>query len=186
LVTAEEESVMATETADGRDRVVVVEVTPSFDQFFVKEYPRMVALAYSLSGSRGVAEEIAQEAFLKAHRSWDRIASYDKPGAWLRRVTINLATSQLRRRLIEAKAVARLGRSQIDPVSHLSPEKANVMNAVLKLPRRQREAVVLHYLEDLPVAQAASILGVAETTLKTHLQRGREALARSLEQEGEL
>ncbi len=78
--------------ADDSDPYVLKVVEP-FEGFFDREYPRMVAVAYAVSGSRWAAEELAQEACLRAYRSWDKVSGYDKPGAWLRRVTINLATS---------------------------------------------------------------------------------------------
>jgi RNA polymerase sigma-70 factor (ECF subfamily) len=67
----------------------------------------VVELAYALSGNRAGAEDIAQEALLRAHRDWHRVGSYQHPGAWVRRVAANLATSALGRRLIEARALAR-------------------------------------------------------------------------------
>ena len=56
--------------------------------------------------------------------------------------------------------------------------------AVRVLPRRQRESFVLHYVDALPIDEIAEVLEVAETTVKTHLQRGREAVLRSLGREG--
>ena len=52
-----------------------------FEEFYLHEYSTVVGLAYALSGSRWAAEDMAQEAFLAAHRNWDRIAEYEKPGA---------------------------------------------------------------------------------------------------------
>jgi len=65
--------------------------------------------AYALTGSWEAAEDATQEAFLRAHRDWERVGRYDQPGAWVRRVAANLAVSALRRRLAEAKALLRLG-----------------------------------------------------------------------------
>jgi hypothetical protein len=58
----------------------------AFEQLYRSDYRRLVALAYGLSGSRTAAEELAQEAFLAAHRRWDEVGAYDDPSAWLRRV----------------------------------------------------------------------------------------------------
>src|ERR671924_123652 len=80
----------------------------TFEALFLSEYRRVVELAYALSGSRAGAEDIAQEAFLRAYRDWDRVGSYEHRAAWVRRVAANLATSGLRRRLVEARALARL------------------------------------------------------------------------------
>ena len=141
----------------------------------------MVALAYALSGSRWAAEEIAQEAFIRAHRSWPKVSGYDKPGAWLRRVTANLATSHLRRRMVEVKALSRLALRRTAALPPHPVEEAALWSAVAALPVRQRQAVALHYLEGLPVAEIAGVLGMSESTVKTHLQRARHALAATLE-----
>ena len=158
----------------------LVSVAEDFDRFYLREYPRMVALAHVLSGNRWAAEEIAQEAFIRAHRSWKKIVGYDKPGAWLRRVTVNLATSHLRRRLVEAKALALMagGRTSVVP-EHPEDEDA-LWTAVVGLPRRQRQAVALYYLEGYSIAEIAHVLELNESTVKTHLQRGRQTLARIL------
>ena len=86
---------------------VAVEASETFEDFYVREYPAVVGLAYALSGSRSGAEDLAQEAFLAAHRGWDRIGGFDEPGVWVRRVVANLSVSTIRRRVVETKALAR-------------------------------------------------------------------------------
>ncbi len=135
----------------------------------------MVALAAAVSGSNLAAEDIAQEALVRAYRRWDRVGRLDKPGAWLRRVTINLALSNRKRAATELKARLRIG-----PQRTLSPAPADhdhVWAAVRSLPGQQRAAIALHYLEDRPVAEIAEILDCAESTAKVHLHRGRTSLA---------
>ena len=144
-----------------------------------RHYRSVVALAYALSGSRSAAEELAQDAFLEAHRAWDRIAGYDDPAAWVRRVVVNRSVSRVRRRVAEGKALARVaGRRQV-PAELPAPE-AGFWEAVRRLPTRQAQAVALHYLEDRPVAEIASILDISAETVKVHLHRGRRALAQTL------
>jgi RNA polymerase sigma-70 factor (ECF subfamily) len=157
-----------------------VSIAEDFDGFYLREYPKMVALAAALSGNRWVAEEIAQEAFLRAHRSWKRIAEYDKPGAWLRRVTINLATSHLRRRLVEVKTLAMTAIRRASPLPAHPDGDEELWTAVGRLPKRQRQAVVLHYLDGYTIAEIGDVLEMDGSTVKTHLHRGRQALARSL------
>lgn len=65
-----------------------------FDRFYRRELPAIVAVVAAVSGHQQ-AEEIAQEALLRAHRDWSRIQRYDKPGAWVRRVALNLASSSV-------------------------------------------------------------------------------------------
>ena len=137
-------------------------------------------------GSRESAEDLAQEAFLAAHRKWARIAAYEQPGSWVRRVVANLSISAFRRRLTEAKALGRLALGQASTLPELSAEDAQFWRAVRALPRRQAQVVALHYLEDRSVADIADALGIAPGTVKKHLHDGRRQLAGRLElEEGE-
>jgi RNA polymerase sigma-70 factor (sigma-E family) len=161
----------------------VVRLPGRFEYFYLEEYPKVVALAYALSGSRMGAEDIAQEAFLRAYRDWDRVGSYEHQAAWVRRVAANLATSGLRRRLVEARALARLAGRRDPTVDPLAGEDARFWVAVRALPRRQAQAVALYYFQDLSVQQTATALGCAEGTVKAHLAKARAALARQLQPE---
>jgi RNA polymerase sigma-70 factor (ECF subfamily) len=163
---------------DGESKAV--RLPGRFEYFYVQEYPRVVALVYALSGSRVGAEDIAQEAFLRAYRDWDRVGSYDHQAAWVRRVAANLATSGLRRRLVEARALARLAGRRQPAVAPLPAENAEFWAAVRSLPSRQARAVALYYLEDLSIQQTAVVLDCAEGTVKAHLAKARKALARRL------
>ena len=150
-----------------------------YEDFYRKEYPAMVALAAAVSGSFVAAEDLAQEALTRAYRRWERVSAYERPGAWLRRVTINLALSRRRQLASETKLRLRLASpAASDPEPG---EDAHVWAAVRRLPARQRAAVALYYLEDLPVAEIAGILGCSESTARVHLHRGRTALASMLE-----
>lgn len=158
-------------------------VPETFEAFYEREYPRIVALAFTLSGSRSGAEDLAQEAFLAAHRRWSEIASFDRPDAWVRRVVANRAASLVRRRMAELRALARLGRQPV--VAELPPSSEEFWAEVRALPRRQAQVLALHYLEDLPVAEIGRILGLATGTVTAHLHAGRNALARRLQEEEE-
>lgn len=152
-----------------------------FDEFYAREYPSIVTLTYALSGSRWAAEDLAQEAFIAAHQRWEQVGGYERPGAWVRHVAANLAASAFRRRISEAKALARAAAGQTPSVSEMSEDGADFWSAVRSLPRRQAQVVALHYLEDLSVTEVASILGTAEGTVKKQLHDGRKALAHRLE-----
>jgi RNA polymerase sigma factor (sigma-70 family) len=161
----------------------VVRLPGRFEYFYLEEYPTVVALAHALSGSRTGAEDIAQEAFLRAYRDWHRVGSYEHQAAWVRRVAANLATSGLRRRLVEARALARLAGRREPAVEPLAGEDAQFWVAVRALPRRQAQAVALYYFQDLSVQQTATALDCAEGTVKAHLAKARAALARQLQPE---
>lgn len=158
----------------------VQEPPEAFEDFYRREYAAVVGLAYALSGNRWAAEDLAQDAFLAAHRSWSRIAQFDQPGAWVRRVVSNLAVSAFRRRMAEGRALGRIVRRQSPVVGELSADDAEFWRAVRALPRRQAQVVALFYLEDRPVAEVAEILDMAPGTVKKHLYDGRHTLARRL------
>lgn len=152
----------------------------AFTTFYRGELPKIVALAAAIAGHQR-AEDIAQEALLKAHREWGRISRYDKPGAWVRRVAINLATSNLRRLDAERRALARLkGRRSLDAPP---PEVDGFWTLVRQLPPRQAAAVALHYLDDLSVAEVAAVLECAEGTAKAHLHKARLTLSERLKEQ---
>ncbi len=161
-----------------------VSVGEDFDSFYRREFPSMVALASSLGASPQVAEDLAQDAMVKAHRNWKKIGQYDNPGTWVRRVTINLATSSGRRKTSELKAKMRLRSTAtyVPPMS--SPSTEPVWEAVAELPAKQRAAIALHYLEDRPVSQIAEILECSPSTAKVHLHKARTRLAEVLGAEG--
>ena len=161
-----------------------VQLPGTFEHFYLQEYPTVVAIAYALSGSRTGAEDIAQEAFLRAYRDWDRVGSYEHRVAWVRRVAANLATSGLRRRVVEARALIRLAGRWEPAVDPLPAENAEFWAAVRALPSRQAQAVALYYLEDRSIQQTAAVLGCAEGTVKAHLAKARRALARRLQVDG--
>jgi RNA polymerase sigma-70 factor (ECF subfamily) len=154
-----------------------------FDAFFRRELPALVALARALCGPAH-ADDAAQEAMLVAYRRWPEVAGLDRPDAWVRKVLVNLATSVLRRRAAEARAVLRLG-SRPAVYAELEPRNEQFWEAVRRLPRRQAQVVALHYVDDLGVAEIADLLGVAEGSVKQHLSRARSALARTADRWGE-
>lgn len=78
-----------------------------FDAFYRDNYRPVVALVYTLTGTRHAAEDIAQEAFLRSHKSWGAVREYDRPEGWVRVVAMNLARSHLRRIGAETRALSR-------------------------------------------------------------------------------
>ena len=156
----------------------------TFEAFYQQELKAVIGLAYALSGSRVAAEDLAQDAFLAAHKNWDKVSQYDKPQAWVRRVVANMSVSLFRRKVREAKAIARMrGNDTVLPA--LSESDDEFWKAVRALPKRQAQAIALHYLEDLSIAEIADILECAQGTVKVHLHKGRNRLAERLGHHGE-
>lgn len=148
----------------------------TFDAFYRRELPDLVAFAAALAGP-AAADDIAQDAMLVAYRRWDTVSVMDVPAAWVRRVCANRAVSSLRRRGVEVRALLRLSARRPDEPPPLDGDAAAFWGEVRRLPRRQAQAVALFYVYDLGVAEIARTLGCAEGTVKVHLSRGRAALA---------
>jgi RNA polymerase sigma-70 factor (ECF subfamily) len=156
--------------------------TEPFEVFYRREYVRMVAVARALLRYGSAAEDLAQESFLAAHRHWDRIGGYDDPGAWVRRVLVNRATSFHRRRGAEWRALTRLGgRAGEDTLPELTPQATEVWLEVRRLPRRQAQATVLHYVDQLSVEEIGQVMGCSPGAVKAHLHRARARLSQRLE-----
>lgn len=148
-----------------------------FEAFFRAEYPNLVG-ALSVAIGPEQAADVAQEAFVRANARWSRVRTMDRPGAWVRRVALNLTLdhhrkAQRRRRINPLLATE----SRVE----LVPEDRDLADAVAELPAAQRLAVVLHYLLDMRVAEVAFELGIAEGTVKANLHRARSTLRRRLE-----
>ncbi len=150
-----------------------------FDGFYRVNYPPVVRLAYSLSGSMQVAEELAQEAFVAAHHRWRRIVAFDRPDLWVRRVVINRAISYRRRNAVERRALERM-RDRRATHSEIVLDDEEVWTALRELSPRQAQVLALVYVEDQPIAEVAAILDLGEETVRTHLKRGRHALQEKL------
>jgi RNA polymerase sigma-70 factor (ECF subfamily) len=162
--------------------------TEAFDTFARRERASLVTFAWALTGSLAAAEELAQEALIAAWQGWDRVGTYQRPGAWARRVVANRAAGFHRRAGRERRAVGLLavpGETD-EPDVAIDAENAALWAAVRALPLRQAQAVALHYLEDRSVGEIAAILECAEGTVKAHLHRGRRELARQLGLLGEV
>ncbi len=128
-------------------------------------HPRLVGALALHCGDRDVAEELAQEALARVWERWPSVRSMASPESWTFRVGFNLAASRFRRRAAERRA-----RSRIGPADESVPDAASaiaVRQAVAALPPRQRAAVVLRYFADLPVDEAAAVLGCAPGTIKS-------------------
>lgn len=146
-----------------------------FATLYQTQYGRVAAQLYAYLSDRAEAEDVTQEAFLRAWQRWDTISRYDDPVAWVRRVAFNLATSRWRRIAAGGRALRRHGVP--DPVAAVEPGHVALVAALRKLPERHRLAVVLHYIADLPVKEVAILTGAATGTVVSWLHRARSKLA---------
>ena len=144
-------------------------------EVFHGSYRRLVVQLYGVTGDLGEAEDVVQEAFVRASSALARFAQADNPEAWLRTVALNLHRNRIRkvRGWVRARRVAESARPAALPGLE---EHLDVVRALRRLPAQHREVLALHYLADLPVAEVAEALQVPEGTVKSRLSRARAAL----------
>jgi RNA polymerase sigma factor (sigma-70 family) len=152
----------------------------AFEPLFRREFGSISRTAYLIVGDWEVAREIAQDAFVQALRHWEEVRDMESPGGWVRRVAIRRA---VRSRHREARGRTFLRTFTPSAVEEPDLAGVDVHRALLTLPPRQRAALALYYLEDRPVNEIAILLGCGEVTVRTHLARGRQALAARLGEE---
>jgi RNA polymerase sigma-70 factor (sigma-E family) len=153
--------------------------TVSFEDVVRQQYGRLFRVAVMLAGDEGHAEDIVQEALLRAHRRWDTASRAPVP--YLLTIVRNLARDRYRaaaRRPQESPLFDTDG-AAYDPTASVADQQA-VRRAITTLPERQRAAVVLRYFEDLSTAETARILDCSQGTVKTHLSRALASLERLL------
>lgn len=153
-------------------------LTRLFDENFVS----LRKLAFALVGDAAVAEDIAQEAFVRLYASWRRLDRIDHPPSFLRRIVVNLCRSRGRRIAVSR----RLDPTLRHPASLDQPDIAlqlDVWAALESLPNRQRLCAVLRYLEDMTEPDIAEMLGCSVGTVKSQLHKARQKLGPLLRDE---
>lgn len=149
-----------------------------FVDLFRTEYPAVLRTVYFIVDSHSRAEDVTQEAFLQLFSHWKRVARYDRPGAWVRRVAIRQA---VRERTRDRKR-SELEKLRVDAIEPQLPD-VDLQRALRSLSRMQRAVTVLHYLEERPVAEIVDLLGISDGSVKVHLHRARQRLATQLREE---
>jgi DNA-directed RNA polymerase specialized sigma24 family protein len=147
---------------------------PGFDAVYADARERVVRTAFLIVGSRAVAEELAQEAFL---RLYQRFAEVENPGGFLRTAVVRLCLSWRRRETLEASRYAVLG----EPGPTGAPEIDGAWEALGALPPERRAALVLRFYEGLDHAEIAALMGCRVSTARTRVHRGLADLRRELE-----
>lgn len=146
-----------------------------FDSFYAASVRRLTGQLYAMTGDLAEAQDVVQEAFVKA---WDRrkqLATVSHPEAWVRTVAWRLAVSRWRRSRRAVIAWQRRGEPQTVELPEV--DNADLIAALKRLPAEQRRAVVLFYLCDMSVAQVSDETGAPVGTVKARLSRARTALA---------
>ncbi|GGI04965.1 hypothetical protein GCM10011354_11720 [Egicoccus halophilus] len=159
---------------------MVGEALEAQERFCAAAWPRLVGAMAHYCGDVHVAEELVQEALLRACRRWSHVSTLESPEGWTYRVAVNLANSAWRRRRAQRRARERHGPSGTvvdpDPVE----DQLWVRSALRELSVEQREAVILRYLLDLSAEQAADVLGTTPGAVRARTHRAVERLRSQL------
>lgn len=155
---------------------------------------KVFQLCFRMLGNSHEAEDISQEAFIRAYINIERYNIDRKFSTWLYRIATNLCIDRIRKKkpdyYLDAEVAGTEGLtlySQI-PASQLAPDEEVskielqeiIQNEILKLPEKYRAVIVLKYIEELPLLEISKILDLPIGTVKTRIHRGREALRKQL------
>lgn len=154
---------------------------------FAQEGTALVRLARLFTDDRNAAEDLVQEAFIRLHRSVDRIRDPDKAAPYLRSILLNLARDHNRRGLMSLRhAEALTPDSSPDAPEDrviLNDQQSMVIEALEDLPPRQRECLLLRFYFDLTEREIGATLQISPNSVKTHCRRGMDSLRKNLEVE---
>ncbi len=170
-------------TTGQEDRVVSAEQGPiaedamAFEQLARTARPALVRAAQAVTGSREDAEDAVQASFLKAMNAWPRVAAQEhwRQQAYVRQLVVTTCRSGWRKWGSRVSVGELPERVQL-PTMDAADDRQLVRQALLRLPSRQREVLLLRYYEDLPEAEIARRLGCAPGTVKSSAARALKAL----------
>jgi RNA polymerase sigma-70 factor (ECF subfamily) len=150
-----------------------------YAELFRVDGPRVWRAVYAYTGCRReIAEDAVAEAFVRAIQRADTISS---PLPWILRTAVRIAREELQR----DRRRGEFDDSVLTGPQNVAPEDLqDLLRALRSLSPNQRLAIVLHYVEDLPVSQIAKIMDTAAPTVKVHLFRGRRRLRQLLQPAG--
>jgi RNA polymerase sigma-70 factor (sigma-E family) len=151
----------------------VADPDPTFADLYRDEHADMVRLAYLLTGSQEVAQDLVQDAFVSVHQAWSRVR---EPRAYLRRAVVNTCTSHHRRRTRDRRA-------RLAPPAPVELEADELFDVLADLPARQRAAVVLRYWHGLDERQIADALACRPGTVGSLLHRAVARLREVIDHE---
>lgn len=149
-------------------------VDAGFASWYQASHGRVATTLALVTGDADVARDAADEAFARALERWHRVGQMQSPTGWTFRVALNVARRRLRRRSLETalhQRQAPAGVLEMQPVDH------ELWQLVAQLPPRQRTAVALRYVADLPEAAIAEAMQIAPGTVSATLHAARKRLA---------
>lgn len=158
---------------------------PSFDAFAHANLTSLSRLAYLLTGDGEAANDLVADALLATWRRWDVVSAADNPSAYVRATVVKMSATRVRRLVRERDRMRLVAAGQSETV--LGPDVAAVLDvreALTRLPRRQRECVVLRYGMGMSEADTALTLGISPGTVKSQTSKAAARLRNDLGQAG--
>jgi RNA polymerase sigma-70 factor (ECF subfamily) len=149
---------------------------PAFEQVYRSSYSALVGQLFLLTANRAEAEDVVQEAFARLWGNWRELRGYDNHEAWVRRVAMNLAISRWRRHSRQASY-----QEPALPAADPGSSMADLTLALRGVSLKHRQALLLHHVIGLSVAEVASEMSAKPGTVKSWLSRGRAELERQLQ-----
>lgn len=149
--------------------------TSDFDSFYRQNYGKLAGSLKLVCGDAGVAEELAQEAFVRAYSRWKRVSTHENPPGWLFQTGYNLAKRRWRSAGAQRTTVG-IDESQLGVQSEPTSDRAELLDAIGRLPIKQRGAVVARYVLGYSSEEAAELLGMSSGALRVTLHRATSAL----------
>jgi len=151
-----------------------------FEEFSREQLPGLVRFAAVLTGDRELAQDVVQDALVRANQGWRRIAAADRPDLYMRKIVVNGYLSWRRRwyqRSVRPTAdVTRFQESaEPDPAWRIA-DADQLAGPLARLSRAQRASIVLRFYEDRDDDEIAAVLGCAPATVRSHVSRGLSAL----------
>jgi RNA polymerase sigma-70 factor, ECF subfamily len=150
------------------------------EDVYEHDHDRLVQALTIVAGSRDTAADAVQEAFVRLVRDWGRVAAYEDPAAWVRRVALNLIQDHRRAIWSQARLLLRIEQQPSVP-EEIRPFDPQLWRQVTILPAKQRTAVALRYVGDLTLREVAEAMRVSEGTVDQHLRRALRTLRETLE-----
>lgn len=147
-------------------------VTDTFEDFAAERLDSLMPLARLLTGQASDAEDLVQDALVRAHDQWHKVAAAQNPNAYVRRLLINVYTSQHRRLRLQTVPLNKVHDNTAAPTLGVElSERDTLRQAIRALPIRQRTAIVLRYYEDLDVSEIAASMGLTESSVRSAVSR---------------
>jgi RNA polymerase sigma-70 factor (sigma-E family) len=148
-----------------------------FEEFVTARLPALLAFAVVLSGDRGLAEDLVQDALVRSHSRWARIVAMEQPEAYIRRIITNGYLSWRRRAVrVVLRPVLPERASDAPDIATTQADRDALRAELALLPRRQRAVLVLRYYAGLSDAQIADVLDCRPATVRAHAARALAAL----------